>query len=197
MVTPTTKSAWRQLARTWRAVAAPPPPEADWLSGVLQFPQFHEAHTVALFLHAPEEPNTNSLFSYCHAHHQHTCVPTWNPQTQSYRLSAILPDTPLQQGPYGIWEPASHTPIPTSQVDCFIVPGLLFDSFGHRLGHGKGYYDRILADRAPTSFIMALAFDWQLLPAPQSLPSDPHDVTMHAIVTPNQNPPKPHLPFAP
>jgi len=42
----------------------------------------------------------------------------------------------------GIHEPNQNKMIPSEQIDCFLVPLLGFDLLGHRIGFGKGYYDK-------------------------------------------------------
>jgi 5-formyltetrahydrofolate cyclo-ligase len=100
---------------------------------------------------------------------------------QTYGLFAYDPHMPLITGHRGIREPAVHIPILPWNVDCFIVPGLAFDSHGGRLGYGKGYYDRILAQTARTVPIIAVCYDWQVVDDP--LPLEPHDIRIHMIIT--------------
>src|SRR5690606_6473364 len=47
---------------------------------------------------------------------------------------------------WGIEEPHSGTKVLSQQLDAVIVPLLVFDKEGHRVGFGKGFYDRFLAD---------------------------------------------------
>jgi 5-formyltetrahydrofolate cyclo-ligase len=56
------------------------------------------------------------------------------------------PDTPLTVTPFGITEPDSGIPINPDQLDMIVVPLLAFDTKGNRIGYGKGFYDRFLAD---------------------------------------------------
>lgn len=51
----------------------------------------------------------------------------------------------LQRGRFGIPEPPVTQPVRPEKGDVIIVPALCCDKFGHRLGHGAGYYDRYLA----------------------------------------------------
>ena len=52
----------------------------------------------------------------------------------------------LKDGMYGIKEPVSDIPYDKEGIDLAIIPALAFDTKGFRLGYGKGYYDRFLAD---------------------------------------------------
>ena len=51
---------------------------------------------------------------------------------------------------------------------------------GARLGHGRGYYDRLLADVRPDAPLVALAFECQIFP---QIPTEPHDVCMDKVIT--------------
>lgn len=89
----------------------------------------------------------------------------------------------LEPGPLGILQPAAGTPVVNvGQVELVIVPGVAFDAQGNRLGYGGGYYDRLLA-HMPLAKRVGLCFDGQLV---GEIPVEPHDVRMHAIVTPTR-----------
>ncbi|HEY0054188.1 MAG TPA: 5-formyltetrahydrofolate cyclo-ligase [Pedobacter sp.] len=65
-----------------------------------------------------------------------------------HTLSHILweKDTPLAMNQWGITEPECGTEISVQEIDAVIAPLLAFDTKGNRLGYGKGFYDRFLAD---------------------------------------------------
>ncbi len=65
-------------------------------------------------------------------------------------------------------------------VDLAIVPGLAFDERGGRLGRGAGFYDRVLERLRPSAWVIAPAFECQIVAA---VPMDAHDRRVHAIVT--------------
>ena len=86
----------------------------------------------------------------------------------------------LSPGRYGILEPVgSIVEIPVDKIDLFVVPGLVFDRSGVRIGYGRGYFDRLLRDVDQTK-VVALAFDVQIA---NSLPHHPHDVKVGRIIT--------------
>jgi 5-formyltetrahydrofolate cyclo-ligase len=62
-----------------------------------------------------------------------------------------------------------------------LVPGVAFDLHGRRLGRGKGFYDRLLADvRGKTC---GVAFDEQIV---REVPVEPHDSDVNCILTPTR-----------
>ena len=69
----------------------------------------------------------------------------------------------LKKGRFDIFEPKASTSeeafITTS--DLILVPGIVFDLFGHRVGYGKGYYDRFLK-KNPSGFSIGIGFKEQL-----------------------------------
>lgn len=81
------------------------------------------------------------------------------------------------EGDFHIPEPQSHPY--TGKFDLIVVPGMAFDANGHRLGRGRGYYDRFLAFH-PQVYTIGLCFDFQLLP---DVPSEPHDRIINEIIT--------------
>jgi 5-formyltetrahydrofolate cyclo-ligase len=75
--------------------------------------------------------------------------------------------------------PAYSVRVPLVQIDAVIVPGLAFDRKGCRLGRGKGFYDRGLANYKGVK--VAACAKAQL--TSEDLPAEPHDVFMDLIVT--------------
>jgi 5-formyltetrahydrofolate cyclo-ligase len=79
--------------------------------------------------------------------------------------------------PWNIPEPPLDAPKP-KRIDLFIVPGLGFTARGDRIGYGKGYYDRVLAERGAAKAV-GFAFACQVV---GELPVGPDDVRLDAIV---------------
>ena len=82
-------------------------------------------------------------------------------------------------GTYGILEPhirRAHVPI--QSIDLFIVPGIAFGKNGSRIGHGKGYYDRLLQSISVP--IIALAYNQQVF---DTIPHGAKDKKVDIIIT--------------
>ena len=85
----------------------------------------------------------------------------------------------LAPGAFGIPEPAGDLPAtPAGDIELALVPGVAFGEDGTRVGRGKGYYDRWLANFRGTK--VALVREDELRP---SVPTDEHDARMNAIIT--------------
>lgn len=85
----------------------------------------------------------------------------------------------LLPGPFGILEPSGDHTVAIGEVDLLVVPGVVFDRAGHRIGYGKGFYDRLLHG-AEHACKAGIAFDFQLV---EALPVEAHDVRMDLLVT--------------
>jgi len=61
-----------------------------------------------------------------------------------------------------------------------IIPGIVWDAQGHRIGFGGGYFDHLLARLNPGALKIGLAFDFQIV---ERLPHDPWDIPADVIIT--------------
>jgi 5-formyltetrahydrofolate cyclo-ligase len=92
----------------------------------------------------------------------------------------------LAVGMYKILEPREdlrllpQKQVPVEELDLVMVPGVAFDRRGARMGHGKGYYDKLLENARPDTPLVALAFECQMFP---EIPTQSHDIFMDKIIT--------------
>lgn len=92
----------------------------------------------------------------------------------------------LTPGLWGIMEPPKARwgepgkEIAPAMIDLIMVPGVGFDRHGGRLGHGAGYYDRLLAKVRPDTILCGVCFEVQLF---EQIAMESHDVAMDFIVT--------------
>lgn len=84
---------------------------------------------------------------------------------------------PLEKGAFGVEEPLASAP--RVQPGIILAPLVAFDRRGHRLGYGKGFYDRAFAAH-PAALGVGLAFAVQEV---ARVPDEPHDRALAAIIT--------------
>ncbi|MCF0202281.1 MAG: 5-formyltetrahydrofolate cyclo-ligase [Bacteroidaceae bacterium] len=89
----------------------------------------------------------------------------------------------LKAGAYGIMEPQGRVFADYHLIDVGIIPGMAFDRHGHRLGRGKGYYDRFISKAFPTEecrpHLIGVAFPFQIM---DTIPTDSNDVPVDEVV---------------
>lgn len=70
----------------------------------------------------------------------------------------LTDNTIIKKNNYNIPEPVDGIEIPCQKIDVVFVPLLAFDIQGHRVGYGKGFYDRFLAECKPETIKIGLSF---------------------------------------
>ncbi|MGM8214119.1 5-formyltetrahydrofolate cyclo-ligase [Bacillaceae bacterium W0354] len=108
------------------------------------------------------------------------CFPEDNYLMKFYRYTNSLE---LENVYLDLYEPKDdkHKLVDKKDIDLLIVPGLLYDYKGYRIGYGGGYYDRYLVDFKNVK--ISIALEEQLV---KHLPYDPYDIPVDAIIT-NRN----------
>ena len=95
-------------------------------------------------------------------------------------LEFVIPEsTAWDLNEYQIREPKNGQKIEISQLNGILIPGVAFDRKGHRLGSGKGYFDKTLKGYKGKK--VGVAYSVQI--SKSDLPAEPHDITMNVIVT--------------
>jgi 5-formyltetrahydrofolate cyclo-ligase len=84
----------------------------------------------------------------------------------------------LSVGTYGIKEPSGAVFTDYASIDLAVVPGIAFDRSGHRLGRGKGYYDKLLP-HIP-AYKIGICFPYQLV---EKVPTDEFDSVMNEVTS--------------
>lgn len=135
-------------------------------------------HTVATFAALPDEPAILSLTSVLPD--RRWVLPVVIGDDLEFRAISD-PHLDLQAGAFGILEPQRSCPmVRTGEIDLFLCPGMAFDPTGARLGRGRGFYDRLLANARNDASM------WGVTWSPRTrviVPREPHDLTMHAVLT--------------
>lgn len=141
----------------------------------------NSAH-VMVYLDFKNEVKTDSIINYCLENNKKVYIPICIPETHELCISRITSLKELQSGHFGIREPkAEYIRLSDSSlVDLVLVPGVVFDSSGNRIGFGAGYYDRFMRRLESGVIKVGLAYAFQIA---DSIPSDEYDIPMDYIVT--------------
>ena len=95
--------------------------------------------------------------------------------------SLTEPDTQLAGGAYCIPEPVHKELFNTGDIDLVVVPAVVFDESGNRLGRGLGYYDKFLKNLPDRICRIGLAFDFQIVKSLEDL-IEPQDIPVHKVI---------------
>jgi 5-formyltetrahydrofolate cyclo-ligase len=92
----------------------------------------------------------------------------------------VAREADLVPGHFGIREPSAMTEdVALDAIDVFVVPGIVFDRSGGRIGWGRGHYDATLA-AAGHALRLGVAYECQIV---DHVPVDVHDVRLHGVIT--------------
>ncbi|MEN6493316.1 MAG: 5-formyltetrahydrofolate cyclo-ligase [Thermoguttaceae bacterium] len=147
-------------------------------------PEYGRAGTVMGYVHMRDEVRTRSFLPEILKHGKRLVVPYC--VGDELELFCLRDLDELALGTFGILEPKPELQaqadrrIDVGQIDLVMVPGVAFDRRGGRVGHGKGYYDRLLRRARPDTALVGLAFECQLF---AEIPMQPHDVFMDKVIT--------------
>ena len=97
-----------------------------------------------------------------------------------YRVADV--ETQLVPGIWGIREPDPRIcpPFSPDAVDFVLMPGAVFDVHCGRIGYGAGFYDQLLAPLNPLPYLVAGAYDLQVV---EEVPMEPHDRRVDRLIT--------------
>jgi 5-formyltetrahydrofolate cyclo-ligase len=111
-----------------------------------------------------------------------TVVPRINDEDMLEHI-VMEEDTMMIENRFGIPEPLFGIKVEAPIIDLVFVPLLGFDEIGNRVGYGKGYYDRFLAECRDDVVIIGLSF---LEAVKEITDTDPWDVPLQYCITPNR-----------
>lgn len=141
-----------------------------------ELPEFAAARCVGLFCALPDEPDTSAALA-AWSRRKRIVVP--RVEGEKMRFYDYDPAT-MVCGAFGIAEPGAGARVcRPEEIDLMVVPGVAFDRRGVRLGRGKGFYDRYLAQPGVRAVKIGTCYAHQIVDA---LPVEPHDVTMDRVV---------------
>lgn len=144
---------------------------------LLELREYKDAKSVLFYVSTPEEVDTH--FPIQEALKQGKNVFAPKVKNENLWICPVNQFEDLKPGTFGILEPCEPTkPKHPEEIDLIIVPGLAFDEHGHRIGYGKGHYDRLL--KVVKGFKVGLAFQEQMI---EKVPNEEHDVPLNLLIT--------------
>jgi len=101
----------------------------------------------------------------------------------AYEIENIVfgPKTELVENEWGIREPVSSESVEAGEIDLVLLPLLCFDKLGHRVGYGKGFYDRLLSICRPDCLKIGLGC---FAPEVEIGDTRAHDIKLDRCITP-------------
>lgn len=139
---------------------------------------YRAAGSVGLYSPFMNEVQTEQVARRALADGKHLAFPRITGDTMQF--VTVTDPADMAPGAFGIPEPVGGEVLGLGSIDLLVVPGVAFDLAGHRLGYGKGYYDRMLGDCADTLERIGFAYEFQLV---DRLPVAGHDCRLTQLVT--------------
>jgi len=143
-------------------------------------------HTVLSYrsIQDNNEPNTELITGFLEFKNPalHLAYPKINNNTVTMQAVMVDADTAFEKGPYNVSEPIStHILLPTA-FDLILVPLLIFDKQGFRVGYGRGFYDKYLSHCRPDCIKVGLCY---FEPIDEIADKDEFDVPLDLCITPH------------
>ncbi len=168
-----TKAEWRAWARAERDRLRAAGRSGAVVGHLRRWDDLHG--TVLIYLPMPDEIDVTPLTSVAGLR----CAVTRTPPVGPLTVHPI--DVPMERHRYGFLQPTGDAgQIDPEEIDVALVPGLVFDRRGARLGRGAGYYDRLCSELRPDALRVGVTLDGLVFDA---IPEDAHDVRMTHLAT--------------
>ncbi len=156
---------------------------ASIAEALFALPEYKSAGTVLFYVSFRSEVSTRRMIEQAISHGKKVLAPKVEHHRRELRLFEIKDlSTDLEAGYMNIYEPVEKRTREASpeEPDLVVMPGVGFDEKGNRLGYGGGYYDRLAVKLRPGVWLVAPAFEEQVV---GDVPSLPHDRKTDIIIT--------------
>ncbi len=125
-----------------------------------------------------KEINTYKIWEKATSFGAQVAVPKINRKTEEMKHLLFETEDQLEISDWGIPEPSKGRVIAAEHFDIVIVPLLVADKGGNRVGYGKGYYDKYLTNKNVVT--VGVCYDFQVV---DELPKENHDVKLDILIT--------------
>ncbi|WP_088035749.1 5-formyltetrahydrofolate cyclo-ligase [Evansella clarkii] len=140
-----------------------------------------KADVVGTTISVGNELDTCSIIKQAWEENKRIAAPKCFPENRQLIFYEFSSFEDLEESFYGLKEPipSKTLKITPEEMELLLVPGLVFDEEGYRIGYGGGYYDRFLEGRDIKT--CSLCYDFQLV---RKLPHDSFDIPVNYIISP-------------
>ena len=141
---------------------------------------FYNAKVIGLYYPILNEVQTFRIISYSLLNSKTVCLPAVvGEKLFFYKFES---KKELKKGKYNIMEPSNTNLEMNNQLDLIIIPGIVFDIAGHRIGYGKGYYDKLIKSLPTNKFTVAgLGYNFQV--HHEEIEHFDHDAKIDVLIT--------------
>lgn len=143
-------------------------------------PEFKKSRAMLFYASFGKEVETGKMIERALAEGKNVCVPVTSFKEKTLMASSIKGLSDLEKKPSGLIEPREINSCPLEKIDLVIVPGIVFDEAGYRIGYGGGFYDRLLRRASRETEVIGLCFEQNIA---KSVPKQSHDAKMDFVVT--------------
>jgi len=143
--------------------------------------EFQQASTILFYVSYDNEVYTHDMIKENLSSGKNVVAPITDAEKHCLILSKLNNWEDLECSTYSILEPKKNCvrEVSLDKIDLILVPGVVFDESGNRIGHGMGYYDKLLRNSKNATHV-GLAFELQIV---DNIPVEEHDVKVDKIVT--------------
>jgi len=148
---------------------------------LIEYSVFIQSRSIGLYLAIGSEVQTGEIINYALDLGKTVSLPRIMPNDLRFYLvdQTDFEKNSFDVNRFGIKEPKKDNK-PADFIDLLILPGIVFDMYGFRIGYGYGYYDKYLTYNKLSKSI-ALAYDFQLIKKP--IPILQHDRKIDVLIT--------------
>ena len=142
---------------------------------------YKEANSIFIYLSFGSEIETKNIINKAIEDKKKVYIPKIYKEDKSMKAIRLKSYNDLKENSMGILEPIDDSNyINKNDIDLILVPGVVFDFNGNRIGYGGGYYDRYLKDIKEIRNKLVLAYDFQIV---DLIKPESHDVVFDYIIT--------------
>jgi len=155
--------------------------DSEIATKIISSKEYMEARTVICYVSGENEIDTRSIIGAALANKKRVAVPKTEKSDRTMKFYVITSFSQLEAGNYKLLEPIDSCILLDNYTDSIcIAPALGYDLYGHRIGYGKGFYDKFLADY--TGISIGLCYTGCV---GKEIPHEEFDVPVDVLVTQN------------